>query len=72
MIIVDDDRKSASLGVCENCQRDDVLVRHVESVGWSGESRGFYSICFECFGARLTWRLRESGRMYMSPVTTGT
>ena len=48
--------ESYSIGTCENCKREGVKVRPVEEVSWlSKASRGWWNICFECFGPTVTW-----------------
>ena len=69
VIVVDDDRKRGLTGMCENCGRDNVLVRPVQSVGWLNEPRGYYKLCFDCFRPRISWRPRgKHAQIYTSPV----
>jgi len=67
-VIVKDDRDDAENGICENCEKEKD-VRPVEAFGWLGESRGFHLICYDCFGARITWRpTGKHKRLMVSPV----
>jgi len=69
MAIIDDERTHTTLGSCEHCGKRDVPVRQVEVFGWMRESRGYYSLCFDCFAPRITWRPRpDSPRTIVSPV----
>ena len=64
---IDDDRRCAVPGECENCGENNVLVRPVQAVGWLNEPRGYHSICFSCFAPRITWQRGEGGGIYVSP-----
>jgi len=68
MLAITDERDHGQMGVCENCKKE-ALGRHIEVFGWMRESRGFYFICFDCFGPRITWRPRgKHAKVYTSPV----
>lgn len=58
----------ADIGRCENCGRSGVRVRSVQAVGWLRESRGFYRVCFDCFGPCVWWQKGAGGTTYESPV----
>lgn len=46
------DLDKATIGTCENCHTEKVWVRRVESKAseFMGGPRGWFNICFECFG----------------------
>jgi hypothetical protein len=67
MIITEDERTITSVGKCENCNRT-TIVRRVKTIGWSGEGRGWFDICFACFGPRVFWKERENGPIFESPA----
>jgi hypothetical protein len=56
------------VGVCENCKQSKP-VRPVESFGHTGESRGWYNLCFSCFGPQVFWRENSNGLAMMSPAS---
>ena len=68
--IVDDDRDHAFIGTCRNCGRSGVKCRTVRAVGFDQETRGYFDICFNCFGPQITWRTdgRYSGT-FTSPLS---
>jgi len=69
MDIIEDERDRGYMDVCENCGKT-ALGRRVEAIGFAGESRGFFFICFICFRPRITWRPRgEHSRTYVSPIS---
>lgn len=55
------------VGVCENCHANKP-VRPVEAVGWAKESRGWFNLCFDCFGPQVWWRERTGSQVWMSPA----
>ena len=56
-------------GTCENCHRENVMVRKVKAYGMFGSAdRGFYNICFECFKLRVKFK-GSDGRIYSAPIT---
>jgi len=59
------DLDEAFIGTCENCGRQNVKVRRIEAVGMFREKRGYFNICFECFGAR-TYTKTKDGRVVES------
>lgn len=69
MIILTDERNDAQVGTCENCGKS-ASGRFVESFGHGrGSNRGFYFICFECFGPRIKWTDRGMNKKhYWSPI----
>jgi len=64
------DMDSYSIDVCKNCG-ETTKVRDVEAYGMfvrasRESSRGFYKICYRCFGPRVIW---YKGRTeYRSPM----
>ena len=56
-------------GVCENCKKTK-SVRPVESFGHTRESRGWFNLCFDCFGPQIFWRENDKGRTMMSPASS--
>jgi len=57
------DLENAEMRVCENC-KNETWVRRIEAKDvMHGGNRGFYRICFKCFGPQILWR---KGRMKMS------
>ena len=61
-----DEYETYQIGTCENCGRDNVKVRRVESFGMAKESRGFYNLCFDCVGPKVFWK--KGGRRMESPT----
>lgn len=62
--------ESGYLGTCENCHKENVMVRKIEAYGAFGSGmRGYYNICFECFKPRVSFK-GSGGRTYHSPQTT--
>ena len=62
-----DKYESYSLGICENCKRENVKIRRVHAISWmSKASRGWYKICFDCIGPRVFWK--KGGRTIESPT----
>ena len=70
MIIIQDERAKgmSHIGKCENCGQT-VLCRKVKAydVVHRG-NRGYYLICFSCFGPRIFWKKNEGGIIYESPA----
>lgn len=64
MEILNDDRKGTMIGKCENCNRDGVAVRRVESML---SPLHYYSICFVCLKPTFSWRNKD-GRVIESPA----
>ena len=72
MRIIDDDREHAFTGKCENCGRDGISVRRVEVYSHiSRASRGYYSLCYDCWGPHIKW-VTKDGRTVESPISRDT
>lgn len=56
------------VGVCENCLQEKP-ARRVEAFGMVRESRGWYILCFDCFGPQMWWRENSGGKVWMSPAS---
>jgi hypothetical protein len=68
MRIIRDDREHAYTKTCENCGRE-ASGREIEAVGYSGEGRGWFFVCFGCFAPRITWKPRgRHAKTYTTPV----
>jgi len=67
MIIIEDERNIKTTGKREECHTI-AIVRSVKTVGWSGEGRGYFQLCFHCFGLRIFWQDREGGQVFESPA----
>lgn len=68
MTILEDERESKQIDTCENCGNIR-NGREVQAVGFSQESRGYYFLCFLCFGPRIKWLAPgRYGKTYWSPV----
>ena len=68
MVVINDERGTGATGICENCGAEKP-VRPVEEFSWfSGSSRGYRSICFDCLKPRLFWRKSLSGRVFVTPT----
>jgi len=65
-IIKDERTENYPVGTCENCQQEKP-VRKVQAVGMYQEPRGWFSMCFACFGPRLLWRAGK-GMVMSSPI----
>ena len=68
MIIVKDERVDCQIGCCEQCG---ILSkgRKVKATGLFGESRGYFFLCFNCFGPRIHWKYTpNSTRVYSTPA----
>lgn len=53
-------------GVCENCNKE-TWVRRIESFDrFHRGSRGFFNLCYKCFGPRILWR--KGGLEMKSPM----
>ena len=62
-----DKYETYQIGTCEDCGRENVKVRPVEAYSWmSRASRGFYKLCFKCFGPRVTFTSR--GKEFYAPT----
>ncbi len=61
MIILEDERKEKTIDICTNC-KEVKRGRQIEAFGWVLESRGFYFVCFSCFGPRIRWQKTEKSR----------
>ena len=66
-----DKYETYNIGTCENCLKENVRVRKIEAFSMFARasrdsSRGFYNICFECFGPRVTFRSR--GQIFHAPT----
>ena len=60
------DLENAQKGICENCNNE-TWVRRIEATDvMHGKSRGFYNICFKCFGPQILWR--KGGMKISSPL----
>ena len=65
------DLEDAQNGICENCERE-TKVRRVEAYSMFAmasreSSRGFYNLCYKCFGPRIIWS--KGGKEYRSPIS---
>lgn len=62
------DLEKAFIGTCENCKKENVKVRRVQSVGsiLGGGSRGYFNICFVCLKPVIYIKVR--GRTVESPM----
>ena len=58
--------ESFTVGTCENCKREHVKIRPIEAMGMFKEPRGWYQICFDCFGPRVKWS--DKTGTYFSPT----
>ncbi len=71
MIIIKDERKVQNdkkpIGVCESCKKEKV-TRPVKVDGMMKTERGYYNICFDCFGSRIFWKKSSDGIVYQSPA----
>lgn len=64
-----DQIENGYLGTCENCNKENVMVRKIEGYGAFGsDMRGYYNICFECFKPRVNFK-GSDGRIYTAPIT---
>lgn len=66
-----DEFETYQIGTCENCHKENVKIRRIEAFSMFARasresSRGFYNICFECFGPRVKFRSR--GRIFYAPT----
>jgi hypothetical protein len=65
-----DEIETGYLGTCENCHKENVMVRKIEAYGAFGSGmRGYYQICFECFKPRVKFK-GSDGKTYNAPITT--
>lgn len=49
----------AFIGTCENCGKEKVKVRRIQSLDKFGANpRGYFNICFECFGEQIEFQSR--------------
>jgi hypothetical protein len=65
-----EDRSTSPQGVCEECGAT-APIRKVEvrASAFGGGGRGWYNICFACFGPRVFWRRNETdSTVYESPA----
>lgn len=56
------DLEQGQKGICENCKKE-TWIRRVEAVGHGGQKRGWYKMCYKCYGPQILWR---QGRTKMS------
>ena len=66
-----DKYETYQIGTCEDCGRENVKVRPVEAFSMFARpsresSRGFYKLCFKCFGPRVTFTSR--GKEFYAPT----
>ena len=66
-----DEYETYQIGTCENCLKESVRVRKIQAfstfVSASPESsRGWYNLCFECFGPRV--KFWSEKRQYEAPT----
>ncbi len=66
-----DEFETYNVGTCENCLKEKVKVRKVEAFSMFARasretSRGFYNLCFECYGPQVTFRSR--GQKFHAPT----
>ena len=50
------DMDEAFIGTCENCGKEKVKVRRIKAIGMFKEPRGFFNVCFECFGEQIEFQ----------------
>ena len=67
MNIISDERNITTVGMCEQCHKEK-CGRRVQSFGYSQESRGWFFLCFDCFGPRIFWRENANSREMCTPV----
>lgn len=68
MIIVKDERVENKIQKCEQCG-EIAQGRSIEAIDRiHGEGRGWWFLCFECFGPQIHWKKSEGGMLYKSPA----
>ncbi len=68
MNIISDERDITTVSMCEQCHVEK-CGREVQSFGYSQESRGWFFLCFDCFGPRIFWRENENSREMYTPIS---
>ena len=68
-IVRKEDPEKSGKGQCEHCGALDRPGRRIETYDvFTGQSRGFFFICYVCYGPRVFWRKSwSSTRVYESP-----
>ena len=68
MLILEDERTIDSIVKCENCGQER-RGRPIITFDWiTRKSRGWVSICFDCFGPRIKWKANEKSKTFLSPA----
>ena len=68
-IIRVEDPSTSGVTVCENCGKE-TPGRRIEAIDtFHRGGRGWFFLCYECFGPRVFWRTSwNSSKVYESPV----
>ena len=64
MNIIEDERKIAQIGTCDNCKKEGVKVRRLEDYL---SPLHYYNYCFECQRPTIKWRNKD-GQIMISPI----
>lgn len=69
-IVRKENPKGGGVGVCENCECK-APGRRVEAVDFiTRQGRGWYNLCYKCFGPRVFWRKSaKSSQIFESPAS---